>query len=111
MTAFMLLEAFVIVGRIAAAGEDCPQVAQHEVGAHDARFPEVGASGRRLATVVVVDLTVAYNRDIGEFRVLGRHLLSLSCRTCEVLKISCFVIIISCLKLLPKFLDIVLQSE
>ena len=43
---FILFEAFVITGRDAVAREDRPQVAQHEIGAYDARFPEVGTSGR-----------------------------------------------------------------
>ena len=56
---FILFEAFVIAGWDAVAREDRPQVAQHEVGVHDARFPEVGAAGRGLAAVVVEDHAVA----------------------------------------------------
>lgn len=70
---FILFEAFVITGRDAVAQEDRPQVAQHEVGAYDARFPEVGTSGRGLAAVVVVDVPAAHDRNAGKFRVLGRQ--------------------------------------
>ena len=72
----MLFQTFVVVefslfGRLAA--EDQAQVAQHQIGAYDARFPEVGAAGRGLAAVVVEDHAVADGRDAGEFRVLGRQ--------------------------------------
>ena len=70
---FILFEAFVITGRDAVAREDRPQVAQHEIGAYDARFPEVGTSGRGLAVVVVVDVPAAHDRNAGKFRVLGRQ--------------------------------------
>ena len=62
---------FSLFGRLAA--EDQAQVAQHQIGVYDARFPEVGAAGRGLAAVVVEDHAVADGRDAGEFRVLGRQ--------------------------------------
>ena len=69
-----LFEAFVIESRLAAAGEDRAQVAQHDIGAHDGRFPEVGTSGRSLAGVVVVDPAVADDGDVGELGVLSGQL-------------------------------------
>ena len=76
MRAASLFEPFIIVEFRGVGGlgiEYGAQVVQHQVGAYDARLPEIGASGRGLAAVVVEDLPVANGGDVRELGVLGRE--------------------------------------
>ncbi len=72
-----LFESFVVTAaRIGCAVvvQQGDEVREHAVGPHDARLPEVGAAGGRLAAVVVPHAAVAHGGHRGEAGILGRQL-------------------------------------
>ena len=54
--------------------ENGGEVAENEVGVGGARFPEIGPSGEGLPTVIVENLSVAHDGQVGELRILRLEL-------------------------------------